>query len=114
MRSWKKFLATDCRASSDHSENQSIVQQVMRLGNCCSQERNTSPIGLEVRGGEGEGGEGEGGEGEGGEGEGGEGEGRSVREWEGESEGEIKSGWEIWEMEEEERKGGERKGRRKE
>ena len=58
MKSWRKFLATDCRASSGHSENQSIVQQVMRLGNWHSREWNTSPIGLEVRGGEGRGGKG--------------------------------------------------------
>ena len=61
MRSWRKFLTTDCRASLGHSENQSIVQQVMRLGNWRSREQNTSPIGLEVRGGEGEGGGGGGG-----------------------------------------------------
>ena len=46
VRSLRKFLATDCRASSGHSENQSMVQQVMRLGNCRRRDRNTSPIGL--------------------------------------------------------------------
>ena len=38
--------ATDFSASSGHSENQSIVQQVTRLGNCLSLDLKTSPIGL--------------------------------------------------------------------
>ena len=38
--------ATDFSASSGHSENQSIVQHVTRLGNCLSLDLKTSPIGL--------------------------------------------------------------------
>ncbi len=45
-----KSLATERRASSGHSENQSIVQQVTKLGNCRRRDRNTSPIGLERKG----------------------------------------------------------------
>ena len=39
-------MATDSSASSGHSENQSMVQQVMRLGNCLRRALNTSPMGL--------------------------------------------------------------------
>ena len=38
--------ATDFNASSGHSENQSIIQHVTRLGNCLSLDLKTSPIGL--------------------------------------------------------------------
>ena len=41
-----KVLATDARACSGHSENQSIVQQVTSDGNCRNRARKTSPIGL--------------------------------------------------------------------
>lgn len=41
-----KVLATDVRASSGHSLNQSMVQHVTREGNCRKRARNTSPIGL--------------------------------------------------------------------
>ena len=44
---WRKSLATDLSASSGHSENQSMVQQFTKLGNCRSRARKTSPIGLQ-------------------------------------------------------------------
>ena len=44
-----KFVATDRSASSGHSENQSMVQQVTKLGNWRSLDRKISPIGLEIR-----------------------------------------------------------------
>ena len=47
----RKVRATERSASSGHSENQSMVQQVTRLGNCLRRERNTSPRGLRGGGG---------------------------------------------------------------
>ena len=46
---WRKSLATDLRASSGHSENQSMVQQFTRLGNCLRRARKTSPMGLQKK-----------------------------------------------------------------
>lgn len=44
-----KVSATDDKASSGHSLNQSMVQHVTRDGNCLNLARNTSPIGLKWR-----------------------------------------------------------------
>ena len=41
----RKYLATEVRASSGHSANQSIVQQLTREGNMRSRCRNASPTG---------------------------------------------------------------------
>ena len=46
VMSCMKLVATEHKASSGHSENQSMVQQFTRLGNWRRRERNTSPIGL--------------------------------------------------------------------
>ena len=46
VSSFRLDAATDFNASSGHSENQSIVQQVTKLGNCLNLDLNTSPMGL--------------------------------------------------------------------
>ena len=43
-----KVWATERSASSGHSENQSIVQHVTKLGNCRSLDLKISPIGLKI------------------------------------------------------------------